>query len=119
MAPAGKVNACTDCHVNNNYNFTSANTDCYGCHQAAWNSTPTFGGSVPNHIAAGFPTSLCSQCHDTIVWTDSTFNHANTGFPLTNSHQIAPAGKVTGCDQCHKGNYSSLAIQPNDCGNSG
>ena len=119
MAPAGKANACTDCHVNNNYNFTSANTDCYGCHQAAWNSTPTFGGSVPNHITAGFPTSLCSQCHDTNVWTDSTFNHANTGFPLTNAHQIAPAGKVTGCDQCHLGNYSTLAIQPTDCGNSG
>ena len=119
MAPAGKANACTDCHVNNNYNLTSANTDCYGCHQAAWNSTPTFGGSVPNHITAGFPTSLCSQCHDTNVWTDSTFNHANTGFPLTNAHQIAPAGKVTGCDQCHLGNYSTLAIQPTDCGNSG
>ncbi|HKW64405.1 MAG TPA: hypothetical protein VJN89_17775 [Candidatus Acidoferrum sp.] len=118
MAPAGKANACTDCHVNNNYTFTSANTGCYGCHQAAWNSTPSFGGSVPNHITAGFPTSLCSQCHDTNVWTDSTFNHANTGFPLTNSHQIAPAGKVTGCDQCHVGNYSSLAIQPTDCGNS-
>jgi hypothetical protein len=119
MAPAGKVNLCTDCHVNNNYTFTSANTDCYGCHQAAWNSTPTFGGAVPNHITAGFPTSLCSQCHDTIVWTDSTFNHANTGFPLQNSHQISPAGKVTGCDQCHLGNYSTLAIQPTDCGNSG
>jgi hypothetical protein len=118
MAPAGKVNACTDCHVNNNYTFTAANTDCYGCHQTAWNSTPSFGGSVPNHITAGFPTSLCSQCHDTIAWTDSTFNHASTGFPLTNSHQIAPAGKATGCDQCHMGNYSSLAIQPTDCGNS-
>ena len=118
LAPAGKVNACTDCHVNNNYTFTAANTDCYGCHQAAWQSTPSFGGAVPNHITAGFPTSLCSQCHDTVAWTDSTFNHAATGFPLTNSHQIAPAGKVTGCDQCHKGNYSSLAIQPTDCGNS-
>jgi hypothetical protein len=119
MAPAGKVVACTDCHVGNNYTFTTANTDCYGCHQTAWNSTPTFGGAVPNHIAAGFPTTLCSSCHDTILWTDSTFNHASTGFPLTNSHQIAPAGKVTGCDQCHVGNYSTLAIQPTDCGNSG
>jgi hypothetical protein len=119
MAPAGKVVACTDCHVGSNYNFTAANTDCYGCHQTAWNSTPSFGGAVPNHISAGFPTSLCSSCHDTITWTDSTFNHANTGFPLTNSHQIAPAGKVTGCDQCHVGNYSTLAIQPTDCGNSG
>jgi hypothetical protein len=118
-APAGKVNACTDCHVNNNYSFTAANTDCYGCHQTAWNSTPSFGGNVPNHITAGFPTSLCSQCHNTVAWTNSTFNHATTGFALTNSHQVAPAGKVTGCDQCHKGNYSTLAIQPNDCGNSG
>jgi hypothetical protein len=118
LAPAGKVVSCTDCHVGNNYTFTSANTDCYGCHQTAWKSTPSFGGAVPNHITAGFPTSLCSQCHDTIVWTDSTFNHANTGFPLSNSHQIAPAGKVTGCDQCHVGNYSTLAIQPTDCGNS-
>jgi hypothetical protein len=119
MAPAGKVVACTDCHVGNNYTFTNANTDCYGCHQTAWNSTPSFGGAVPNHITAGFPTALCSSCHDTVAWTNSTFNHASTGFPLTNSHQIAPAGKVTGCDQCHVGNYSTLAIQPNDCGNSG
>ena len=89
-----------------------------GAARPAWNSTPSFGGAVPNHITAGFPTSLCSSCHDTIVWTDSTFNHASTGFPLTNSHQIAPAGKVTGCDQCHVGNYTTLAIQPTDCGNS-
>jgi hypothetical protein len=119
LAPAGKVVACTDCHVGDNYTFTAANTDCYGCHQTAWNSTPSFGGAVPNHITAGFPTSLCSSCHDTVLWTDSTFNHASTGFPLTNSHQLAPAGKVTGCDQCHVGNYSTLAIQPTDCGNSG
>ncbi len=118
LAPAGKVMACTDCHMGNNYTLTAANTDCYFCLQTAWNSTPSFGGAVPNHITAGFPTSLCSQCHDTVLWTDSTFNHASTGFPLTNSHQIAPAGKVTGCDQCHVGNYSTLAIQPTDCGNS-
>ena len=118
LQPAGKVVACTDCHVGNNYNLTAANTDCYGCHVQAWQSTPSFGGNVPNHITAGFPTALCSTCHDTILWTDSTFNHASTGFPLTNSHQIAPAGKVTGCDQCHLGNYSTLAIQPMDCGNS-
>jgi len=65
MAPAGKVVACTDCHVSNNYTFTVANTDCYGCHQAAWQSTTTMGGAVPNHITAGFPTSQCSTCHNT------------------------------------------------------
>src|SRR5438309_2119937 len=75
MAPAGKVVACTDCHVGNNYTFTAANTDCMGCHLAAWQSTTTLGGAVPNHITAGFPTSQCSTCHNTNTWT-STFNHA-------------------------------------------
>jgi hypothetical protein len=118
LAPAGKVVACTDCHVGNNYTFTAANTDCYGCHQPAWLSTQTLGGAVPNHIAAGFPTSLCSTCHTTLSWT-STFNHATTGFPLTNSHQLAPAGKVVACTDCHKNNNYALTIAPTDCGNSG
>src|SRR5438876_697237 len=120
MAPAGKVVACTDCHVGNNYTFTAANTDCYGCHQTAWQSTQTLGGNVPNHVAAGFPTSLCSQCHDTILWSDSSFNHANTGFPLTNAHQlVANGGKVPTCASCHINNNYTLTIAPTDCGNSG
>src|ERR1700731_4779165 len=118
MAPAGKVVACTDCHVGNNYTFTVANTDCYGCHQAAWQSTTTMGGVVPNHVTAGFPTAQCSTCHNTNTWT-STFNHATTGFPLTNSHQMAPAGKVVACTDCHINNNYTLATAPTDCGNSG
>ncbi len=119
LAPAGKVVACTDCHVNNNYTFTSANTDCYGCHQTAWTSTQTLGGAVPNHVAASFPTALCSTCHDTISWVDGTFDHSTTGFLLQNSHQMAPAGKVTACTQCHINNNYTLTITQNDCGNSG
>src|SRR5437660_7836577 len=118
MAPAGKVVACTDCHVSNNYTFTAANTDCYGCHQAAWQSTTTMGGAVPNHITAGFPTAQCSTCHTTTTWT-STFNHATTGFPLTNAHQMAPAGKSATCASCHINNNYTLTIAPTDCGNSG
>src|SRR3989440_9670260 len=67
MAPAGKVVACTDCHVGNNYTFTAANTDCYGCHMAAWQSTATLGGNVPNHITAGFPNSQWARRHHTLV----------------------------------------------------
>src|SRR5467141_3012964 len=118
MAPAGKVVACTDCHVGNNYTLTAANTDCYGCHQVAWQSTTTLGGVVPNHVAAGFPTSQCSTCHTTTTWT-STFNHATTGFPLTNAHQMAPAGKAATCASCHINNNYTLTIAPTDCGNSG
>src|ERR1700693_4843274 len=118
MAPAGKVVACTDCHVGNNYTFTVANTDCYGCHQVAWQSTTTLGGAVPNHITAGFPTAQCSTCHNTNTWV-SPFNHATTGFPLTNSHQMAPAGKVVACTDCHINNNYTLATAPTACGNSG
>ena len=71
------------------------------------------GGNVPNHITAGFPIAQCSTCHDTINWADATFNHASTGFPLTNAHASVA------CAQCHvNGNYS-LQIAPTDCGNSG
>jgi hypothetical protein len=121
LAPAGKVVACTDCHKGNNYTFTAANTDCMGCHMSAWNSTPSFGGSVPNHITAGFPTtaSACSTCHPITQWADGKFDHTAFGFPLTNSHAlVANGGKVPGCTSCHINNNYSLTIGPTDCGNS-
>ncbi|MGB7845591.1 MAG: hypothetical protein WBL63_08255 [Candidatus Acidiferrum sp.] len=112
---------CVSCHVNNNYTLTIQPTDCgnSSCHLTQWNSTQTLGGTVPNHITSGFPMAQCSTCHDTVNWADATFNHSTTGFPLTNSHQMAPAGKVTACAQCHINNNYSLTIQPTDCGNSG
>src|SRR2546429_3649115 len=96
MAPAGKANGCTDCHVNNNYNLTSANTDCYGCHQAAWNSTPTFGGNVPNHITAGFPTSLFSTFPDTGVWLGGKIYYTPTRFSLPGPPILPPPPTGTG-----------------------
>ncbi|HEY2457644.1 MAG TPA: multiheme c-type cytochrome, partial [Candidatus Acidoferrum sp.] len=89
------------CHVNNNYNLTSANTACYGCHTTDWNSTQTLGGNVPNHVTAGFPTAQCSTCHDTVAWVDGKFDHSTTGFTLTGAHV------TTACALCHvNGNYS-------------
>ena len=113
--------ACALCHTSNNYSLTSSNTDCMGCHLSSWNSTQTLGGNVPNHVAANFPTSAsaCSTCHPITTWSAGVFDHSTTGFPLTNSHQMAPAGKVTACTQCHIGGNYTLSIQPTDCGNSG
>jgi len=110
---------CASCHISNNYTLSS--TDCMGCHQSAWNSTQTIGGNVPNHVASNFPSSAsaCSSCHTITVWADGKFDHSTTGFPLTNSHQLAPAGKVTACTQCHIGGNYTLTTQPMDCGNSG
>jgi len=88
---------CTDCHVNNNYTLNS--TLCYSCHQKDYAGTTN-----PAHSAAGFPTT-CELCHDTTVWTDSTFNHNNTPFPLTGSHTVPP--RV--CTDCHvNNNYTTL-----------
>jgi Seven Residue Repeat len=89
--------ACTDCHVNGNYSLNT--TLCYSCHQKDYTGTTS-----PAHAAAGFPTT-CELCHDTTVWTDSTFNHNNTAFPLTGSHTVPPRA----CTDCHvNGNYTTL-----------
>jgi hypothetical protein len=104
---------CASCHVNNNYTLSSA--DCYGCHQAAFQSTTTLGGNVPNHVTSGFPTtaSACSTCHAITTWAAGVFDHTTTGFPLTNAHA------TVACNLCHVGNNYTLAITPTDCGNSG
>ncbi len=88
---------CTDCHVNNNYNLTS--TACVSCHQTDYNNAIT----PVNHVAAGFPTT-CETCHDTVQWTDATFNHASTGFTLTGSHTVPPRQ----CTDCHVNNNYAL-----------
>ena len=88
---------CTDCHVNNNYNLSS--TACVSCHQNDYNTATT----PVNHIAAGFPTT-CETCHDTVLWTDATFNHTTTGFQLTGAHTVPPRQ----CSDCHLNNNYSL-----------
>jgi len=111
MSPA--PTPCASCHVNNNYTLNSA--DCYGCHQAVFQNTATIGGSVPNHITAGFPTtaSACASCHPITTWAAGVFNHNSTGFPLANSHA------TVACNLCHINNNYALSIAPTDCGNSG
>jgi hypothetical protein len=104
MTPAGMITSCTQCHVGGNYGLTSANTDCYGCHQTDWTSTQSLGGNVPNHITAGFATAQCSTCHDTLLWADGKFDHSTTGWPLTGAH--ADTTKAP-CSVCHiNGNYT-------------
>jgi Zn finger protein HypA/HybF involved in hydrogenase expression len=93
--------ACSDCHVNSNYKLNQ--TACVTCHQKDYNST-----NNPPHAQVGFPTT-CEVCHDTIVWTDSTFDHSKTAFPLTGSHTVPPRQ----CTDCHvNNNWTTL---PTDC----
>ena len=88
---------CTDCHINNNYNLTTAT--CVSCHQTDYNNAVT----PVNHVAAGLPTT-CETCHDTVLWTDGTFNHTTTGFALTGAHTVPPRL----CTDCHVNNNYSL-----------
>ena len=87
---------CADCHINNNFSITD--TTCISCHQK------DFTGATSPVPHSGFPTT-CQLCHDTIQWTDATFNHNNTPFPLTGSHTVPPRA----CADCHvNNNYTSL-----------
>ena len=96
---------CSQCHINNNYNLTSANTTCVGCHQQDYNTATT----PINHVQLGFPTT-CQQCHDTVLWTDGKFDHSTTGWPLTGFHLTS-----TQCAQCHINNNYNLTSANTAC----
>jgi len=93
--------ACGDCHNATFGGYNIASAACVNCHQTDFNNT-----NAPPHAASGFPTT-CETCHDTIAWTDATFNHNNTAFPLQGAHT------TTACALCHvNNNYTTL---PTDC----
>ena len=115
---------CASCHTKGFAVGQTPNT-CYACHQANYNGTTN-----PNHTTNKFLTT-CEQCHNTIAWTPSTFNHSATPFPLTGFHTTIDCanchtkGYVAGqtsntCYSCHQANYSSAAnhaalAYPTDC----
>jgi len=90
------------CHVSNNYTLNSA--DCMGCHQAAWNTTPSFwrqcAGSHQGGVSPRRPLP-CAPVPTTITkWgrRASSITPPLFGFPLTNSHAlVADGGKVPSC----------------------
>ena len=103
-AHADPPRVCLDCHINNNYNLTT--TACASCHLKDYNTATT----PVNHVRLGFPTT-CESCHDTVVWTDGKFDHAATGFALTNSHAAPPRA----CGDCHINNNYNLTSANTAC----
>jgi hypothetical protein len=99
VSPGKRV--CTDCHNAQFGNYNITVTTCISCHQAAFTGATS---PVPH---TGFPTT-CELCHDTVLWTDATFNHNNTPFPLTGLHQ---SPQYRACADCHvNNNYTSLPL---------
>lgn len=85
---------CLDCHKGGN--FSTVSPDCYSCHEQDYLST-----TDPNHSASGF-SHTCTDCHSTQPgWTPVTLDHSF--FPLTMGHS------GVSCNDCHKGNYSTLS----------
>jgi len=84
--------ACVSCHANG---YQNTPTDCYSCHADNYNSA-----TDPNHVQNNFAHD-CTQCHSTAAWQPSTFNHANTQFPLTGAHA------TLSCVSCHAGGYNN------------
>ena len=72
--------SCTSCHANGVFKGTPSN--CYACHAARDAHGGQFGTD-------------CGACHSTNGWDGATFNHGNTGFPLTGQHGNAA------CSSCH------------------
>jgi hypothetical protein len=95
---------CTACHTGT----PLVNTQCVSCHQANYNV-------ASNHVSQSYPTT-CEMCHNTTDWTQSTFNHQTTPFPLTGAHTTVLCGSChqngfigtpTACASCHQSNYNN------------
>lgn len=86
---------CSGCHNGTTAGLTS---ECITCHQTDYNT-------AANHTAQSYPTN-CEQCHNSVNWSEATFDHQNTNFPLTGTHTS------TTCQSCHQSGYTNT---PTDC----
>ncbi|MCF7805022.1 MAG: hypothetical protein K9N46_06580 [Candidatus Marinimicrobia bacterium] len=90
---------CLSCHAGNTFGIQST---CYSCHQTEYESTT---GSEFDHPAQSIPVS-CETCHNTTSWSDATFDHDQTDFPLTGAHTSLA------CINCHDGTWIDYSPPP-------
>lgn len=82
----------SDCAACHNGNYNSTPSQCIGCHETDYNNTAN-----PVHSSAGFSTN-CEECHTTVEWIPSTFDHDVSYFPIyTGKH----AQQWNNCIDCH------------------
>ena len=89
---AHKATACSDCHKPPNLetklidvDFTAAPLQCEECHQ-----------DVHGKQFAKADVTRCAECHNSMKWKPSTFDHEKTAFSLKGAHQNVR------CGDCHK-----------------
>lgn len=106
---------CSDCHIGTT---SGASSDCITCHQTDYNQ-------ASNHVAQNFPFD-CLICHNTTNWSQSTFDHNATSFPLNGAHRATECiachstgytGTPTECYDCHKADYDGVTNPNHKAGN--
>lgn len=87
---------CGDCHTRGQPH-REAPTECSSCHRS-------------DDIHKGSLGDDCGACHNAKAWTNATFDHHQTQFPLTGAH----AG--VSCESCHSGkDFIEVGQTCNDC----
>jgi len=101
---------CSECHQGST---AEASSECISCHQQNYNE-------AKDHILLNFPFD-CLQCHNNSNWSEATFDHNATSFPLSGSHIATEcvachsegyAGTSMLCSTCHQTNYNE-SVNPN------
>lgn len=89
---AHKATACMDCHKPPNLetkminvDFTAAPLQCEECHQ-----------DIHGKQFAKADVTRCAECHNSMKWKPSSFDHEKTAFSLKGAHQNVR------CGDCHK-----------------
>ena len=92
-AHAAKKVQCKDCHANLK-SYRDLPIDCFSCHKK-------------DDKHEGQQGSKCETCHNDRDWTSTTFDHAQSRFPLVGKHVMVK------CKECHQ----SLRYKdaPRDC----
>jgi hypothetical protein len=86
--------ACSACHANHVFKGTPG--ACYTCHANDDHHNGQFGQD-------------CVACHATDRWSNVTFDHNRSGFPLTGSHAGLP------CQRCHSNGFSNTSSACSSC----
>ena len=102
--------ACAACHPGGRYVGTP--TTCIACHQKDDTHAGTLGTD-------------CAACHQATVWSESTFDHSKSAFPLAGAHTSTacaachPGGRYKGtpttCIACHQKDDKHIGTLGTDC----
>jgi len=87
---------CADCHKDVK-SFRKTPIECYACHKK-------------DDKHEGQLDKRCESCHKDRKWTETTFDHSQSRFPLTGRHIKAP------CKDCHKSlRYKDAKVECYEC----